>query len=190
MACRGSWMPGASEVFGCPQIKIFFHINVEKILTTDFLVIYSNFYFIFTIHLHKKFFFSHLPKFSVFFILWDVPIRMPSVITYTFFKENWVVGCPQARWPGPSHPPHPASARHCPDMAFVGAEKFSEIYITLHYSLNFDLVSLGATKIVIVGRGGSVVSPVRCLPPGGSQVRIPLQPPCRYLWQACSASAC
>jgi len=43
VACRGSWMPGANEVLGCPQIKIFgcdlrkyFYIRVKKILRTCF----------------------------------------------------------------------------------------------------------------------------------------------------------
>src|SRR6218665_4226276 len=52
-------MPGANEVLGCPQIKQkdFYQFISKKFLTTflfcRFSQFYLNFYFIFTIHLHK-----------------------------------------------------------------------------------------------------------------------------------------
>src|SRR6218665_2915539 len=68
VACRGSWMPGASEVFGCPHI---FFQSRNKTSDDLFSVIYLHF----------------LP----FYISFGCPLY-PGC---TFKIENWVVRCPQ-----------------------------------------------------------------------------------------------
>jgi len=108
VACRGSWMPGANKVLGCPQIKIFccnlrnlFYIRFKKILTI-FLVIYQ------LLNIFGMFPISWMPSVITFFLLFFHIIKhLP-----TLFKESWVIGCPQAGCPGSSHPA-PPSARHC-----------------------------------------------------------------------------
>src|SRR6218665_3978362 len=107
VGCRGSWMPGANEVFGCPPTKkLFLRPNsCRKFLTTFFLflVIFPNFYFFFlnifpdaplildargrsSLVTHLPLLFQHLPM---------------------HFSENSDVGCSPAGCPGPSHSPHP-----------------------------------------------------------------------------------
>jgi len=35
VACRGSWMPGANDIFGCPQVKkMFLSFHLRKFLAT------------------------------------------------------------------------------------------------------------------------------------------------------------
>src|SRR6218665_1578914 len=44
VACRGSWMPGANKVLGCPQIQVFnISLSSKKIFFSFFLVIYPFF---------------------------------------------------------------------------------------------------------------------------------------------------
>ena len=85
VACGGSYMPGANEVLGCPQIKIFcydlrkyFYIGVKTILTI-FLVIY-----LFVTFNKILTTFSGMPPPHIFFILIFLHFKhLPAVLHFS-----------------------------------------------------------------------------------------------------------
>src|SRR6218665_3011528 len=107
VACRGSWMPGANEVFGCPPTKkiISPYQFMSKISDDLFLVISPNFYFFF-LNIFPDAPLSWMPG-AVLHFLHIYPYFFRHLPMHFFRKlRRWM---PPGGCPGPSHPRTP----HC-----------------------------------------------------------------------------